>query len=189
MGQMVFPAPIIELNSENGWSLPAQPYVPGRTPRPEGGVIFDIAKRAPLITDPGAWSSNETYLAGLRLYANRYFWEAHEVWEPVWLHARRNSAERELLQGLIQSANAGLKIVMGRLPAAARLASMARDRFYEVAARTDAQVMGIDPEPACRLADAFVLGFECDPRGIDLADCPDYAALVHYNADFFMRLE
>jgi uncharacterized protein len=178
-----------EINSENDWELPAQPYVPGRTPRPERGIVFEIAKRAPAVTDPECWERNEAYLAGLRLYAKGYFWEAHEVWEPVWMHARPNSVERHLIQALIQTANAGLKIAMGRHPAASRLALLARERFYDVAASSRRQVMGLEIEPACRLADAFVLAFEVEPRAVQTWDCPDYPALVHYNAEFFMVLE
>jgi hypothetical protein len=189
MGKVLYPAIGAELNSEIEWELPPQPYIPGRTPRPEGGIVHEIAKRAPRVTDPDCWSRNGAYLAGLRLYARGYFWEAHEVWEPVWMHARPNSLERHLLQALIQTANAGLKIAMGRHPAAARLAFMARERFYDVAAGGRRQVMGLDVEPACRLADAFALGFEVDPRAVETWDCPDYPALVHYNADFFMPLE
>lgn len=171
------------------WPLPAQPYIPGRSDRPENGLISQLAERAPKLTDPDHWMENEAYLAGLWLYAHGYFWEAHEVWEPVWQNARPNSPERILLQALIQTANAGLKITMDRLDAARRLAHIASDLLHEAVMSGRERVMGVNLTAAFSLAEAFTLALEVDPLSVETKDCPDYAALVHYNAEFFVTRE
>lgn len=123
--------------------FPAEPYVPGRTPRPsDDDGVHRIAREAPSPTDPAAWRHNRAWLAGLRLYRHGYFWEAHEVWEAVWVNTRPNSAERALVQGVIQLANAGLKQRMGRPGAARRLADLAIGHFGT--AGGEGVLMGLD---------------------------------------------
>ena len=70
--------------------------------------------------------------------------EAHEVWEPVWLACRPNSAERRLLQALIQYANAALKAEMGRDRAAARLLAATAGHLRRVGAADGQGFMGVD---------------------------------------------
>lgn len=138
------------------WPLPDQPHIPGRTPRPPGDDdVHRIASAAPDPTVPQAWRDNAAYMAGFRLYAAGCFWEAHEVWEPVWMKARPNSRERELVQGLIQLANAGLKIRMGQPNAARRLATFAARRFREAAYGSATDCMGIEPEALAKLAEVL----------------------------------
>jgi len=136
--------------------LPRQAYVPGKTARPSEGPVFAVARRAPRITDPAGWASNEAYLFGVHLYRNGFFWEAHEVWEPVWQGARPSSAERHLMQGLIQLANGCLKVAMGRLAAARRLADHAGRCFDEAALGGSVRLMGIDPRAAAKDARDFL---------------------------------
>lgn len=125
------------------WRPPGHPYLPGRTPRPDGDdEIHRIARAAPEPTEAGAWRTNPAWRAGLILYAHGYFWEAHEVWEPVWTSARPNSRERALVQGVIQLANAALKQRMGRPEAARRLAAIAASLLSE--ARETGRLMGLD---------------------------------------------
>ena len=126
------------------WPLPVEPYIPGRTPRPDSGIVFDISHAAPDVTDPAAWRDHRAWLAGFRLYGHGYFWETHEVWEPVWIGARPNSVERTMVQGLIQTANACLKLLMGRPRAATRLATIAADCLREARPTGDGPVMGLD---------------------------------------------
>jgi hypothetical protein len=136
--------------------LPDEAYVPGKTARPAEGPVFAIARRAPEITDPAGWAANEAYLFGVHLYRNGYFWEAHEVWEPVWQGTRPSSAERHLMQGLIQLANGCLKVAMGRLAAARRLADHAGTCFDEAALGGFRRLMGIDPRAAGQEARAYL---------------------------------
>jgi hypothetical protein len=124
------------------WPLPAEPYIPGVSPRPSGDDdIHRIARSAPDPTDPSHWQSNPAWLAGLRLYRAGYFWEAHEAWEPVWMNARPNSPERALVQAVIQLANAGLKARMGRPKASRRLMLLAEGLVRDLPGST---LMGVD---------------------------------------------
>jgi hypothetical protein len=120
--------------------LPTHRYVPGRSAR-HAEHAFDALKQVgtPLINCL-AWK------AGLRFLEAGYFWEAHEVWEAVWMAAPANSAEKCLVQGMIQLANAGLKRRMGRPRAAQRLDALAEGLLAESLARGGPEVMGLTPE-------------------------------------------
>jgi predicted metal-dependent hydrolase len=91
------------------------------------------------------WQDNAAYLYGHRLLEAGFYWEAHEVWEAVWMNCRPNSTEKVLLQALIQQANARLKRSMGKENAARRLESMVEALRHEVCARLDGQsdLMGV----------------------------------------------
>ncbi len=89
-------------------------HVPGQTPRHAEGA-FDALRADP----DTAWRTGCLYLS------EGYFWEAHELLEAVWMAAPQASAERRLVQALIQLANAGLKARMGRPRAVARLWALA----------------------------------------------------------------
>lgn len=109
-------------------ALPAQAYLPGRSPRPE------------LDAPPAAeW---DAYLWGVDLYNHGYFWEAHEVWEGVWRGAHHDVARRAFLQGLIQCSAACLKARLGDEEACRRLASRGLARLCKVSG-TDAPYMGL----------------------------------------------
>lgn len=109
---------------------PPRAYVPGRTPRhPEG--LFDAVRGS---VRPGmglaelaqcrAWRTGWAYLdAG-------FYWEAHELFEPVWLQLAQGSPERHFVQAAIQTANAGLKARMGRPRAVRRLLALAEDHLH-----------------------------------------------------------
>ncbi|MFN3548732.1 MAG: DUF309 domain-containing protein [Mesorhizobium sp.] len=152
-----------------GLPLPAQPFVPGRGPRPEAGLFIAIADRAPVRTDPAAWRANEAWLYGFRLYDAGCFWEAHEVWEPVWMGAAPNSVERHLAQGLIQLANACLKLNMGRKRAALRLL---RDAGLRLADAGSAPLMGVSPGQVLAATCGFALRVEAH-AGEDLSPLLD----------------
>lgn len=101
--------------------LPPEPHFPGRTPRPDPALF------APFRDDPAA-----ALRAGLTAFAARYYWEAHECWEGVWMAQLPASAARHLMRGLIQLANAGLKRRMGREAAALRILALADASLREV---------------------------------------------------------
>ena len=120
---------------------PPHAHWPGITPRHAEG-LFDAFRtvRFPLEDAPG-WQ------AGLAFLRDGFFWEAHEVWEPLWMAAPPNGPERCLLRGLIQAANAGLKRAMGRPRAAARLDAIAGRALQEAFARArGGRVMGLSSE-------------------------------------------
>ena len=76
--------------------------------------------------DPAALQDSDAWKAGLAYLDEGYFWECHEVLEAVWLQTPDGSAEREMVQAIIQLANARLKLRMDRPRAAARLCAMVR---------------------------------------------------------------
>ena len=92
---------------------PSHAYVPGQTPRhPEGA--FDAVRDT---AQPGmsveALAASEAFVTGLAYLDQGYFWEAHELLEPVWMACPQNSAEQVFVRGVIQRANARLKERMG----------------------------------------------------------------------------
>ena len=97
-----------------------------------------------------AWQGDTAYRYGARLYVEGFFWEAHEVWEAVWKASSQNGVERLLLRGLIQLANAALKLRMGRGNAALRLLLEADTLLGETAAAAGSEVAAGRPERAER---------------------------------------
>ncbi|MGR3793095.1 DUF309 domain-containing protein [Vannielia sp. SX4] len=106
---------------------PDYAYVPGQNPRhPEGA--FD-AIRASAETDP---LGSDALRIGLDWIDAGFYWEAHEVLEPVWL-VLPDGPDRVGMQALIQLANAGLKARMNRPSAALRLCDIAARLLDEAA--------------------------------------------------------
>jgi predicted metal-dependent hydrolase len=111
--------------------LPPFAYEPGFSPRHPDGV-FDNVKRsagsAKLDRCP-AWRTGWLY------FRAGYYWEAHEVWEAVWLLLPEQSIERAVVQAAIQYANACLKARMGRPNAVQRLCGLALGLLSDHAAQ------------------------------------------------------
>ena len=106
--------------------LPSSAYVPGKTPRPDEGVFDHIRDTAKAGMSADALARSDAFRHGLAYLEAGFFWEAHEVLEPVWM-ALPEGADRRFVQGVIQLANALLKERMERPKAALRLAGMSRD--------------------------------------------------------------
>ncbi len=126
--------------SHRRWSsrpLPPYAFVPGRnahpTADPTGHSRHRAAPPEPHCPPPGSWHGCAAYLYGCDLYNHGYWWEAHEAWESVWLDSR-GPVQRRYLQGLIQVANAHLKLEMGRPRAVARLRREYLDHLSPAAA-------------------------------------------------------
>lgn len=127
----------------NPFPRPPYAHIPGRNSRHDPAVFQAVKAATPSETKAASAVDNPAWRFGLELFAEGFYWECHEVLEPVWLGARPNSREREVVQAVIQLANARLKLVMDRPKAAARLAEIAAGHLR--AAKSDA-VMGIDTE-------------------------------------------
>jgi predicted metal-dependent hydrolase len=65
------------------------------------------------------------YLAGIRLFNRRDFFEAHEVWEDYWTELA--GPDRRLVQGLIQAAVGLVHFGNGNLRGAVKLYHSSRD--------------------------------------------------------------
>ena len=107
-------------------------------------MLAEAVAAAPARTDPLAWAENRAWLYGRALYDASFFWEAHEVWEPVWQRTQPNSEARSLIACLIHLANACLKLEMMRPKAAQRLSGLARGELIGLSGT----VMGV---PVVRL--------------------------------------
>lgn len=107
--------------------LPTHVYIPGQTERhPEDA--FDALRE----TAVGGCSAEQlaqcdAFKAGLVFLDKGFYWEAHEVLEPVWMVLPVESVERKFVQGIIQLANGRLKLSMKRPKAAQRLVAKARE--------------------------------------------------------------
>lgn len=94
--------------------LPPYRYVPlGRHPHPTMDTGGHMQVKPPAPTDvPSelAWMTNRWWLYGVDLFNNWYFWEAHEVWEPLWSRLDRTRPPGQLIQGLMMCCGALLKL-------------------------------------------------------------------------------
>ncbi|WP_417586518.1 DUF309 domain-containing protein [Pararhodobacter oceanensis] len=132
-----------------GFILPEVAHIPGRNPRPDEAIF--AAAKAGIPADPAQLGESAAFRAGFTAFDAGYYWEAHELWEPVWMQAPPASRARHLLQGLIQLANAGLKFRMSR-PDAARKALARADYAIGECFRSDsAAVLGLTQQDVASL--------------------------------------
>ncbi len=110
---------------------PPHAYVPGATPRHPEGLFDAIRETVSEAMSPAQLAASEAWSTGLRYYREGYFWECHEVVEPVWMSAPDASPERAMAQAVIQLANAALKARMGKPRAVRRLCAMAEAHLAE----------------------------------------------------------
>ncbi len=123
--------------------LPPHAYVPGRTARhPEDW--FDPFKD--IAPDP---LNSPAMRIGLYYFHEGYFWECHEVLEAVWLALPDPSAERQMVQAVIQLANACLKLEMGKRRAAERLCDIVQGHLEKAAGA--GVIPGFERETACQV--------------------------------------
>ncbi|GAC1327957.1 MAG: hypothetical protein NVSMB26_02590 [Beijerinckiaceae bacterium] len=116
-------------------AIPRWAYLPGAGPKPDQKPL-DMAKAlVPPRFDAFVPADHGAFRYGLVLHDGRFFWEAHEVLEAVWLAAPMNGHDRIALRALIQIANAGLKQRMERSRAATRLIAEANTLIGELLAR------------------------------------------------------
>lgn len=104
--------------------MPPHAHVPGVTPRhPED--FFDALKATVREDTPlAALHDTQAFITGRAYFDAGYYWECHELLEAVWLRTPEGSPERDMVQAVIQLANARLKLLMQRPRAAWRLCDM-----------------------------------------------------------------
>jgi hypothetical protein len=85
-----------------------------------------------------AWMVNPLWLFGVDLFNQRYFWEAHEVWEPLWKGLDKTEPPGMFLQALMQAAGGAIKAHAGDL-----------DGVQAFWARSETRLVGLRgfPEP------------------------------------------
>lgn len=161
-------------------AFPPYTFVPGRSPHPvrdPAGHLFGRTPELPPL-DPGRWRESRAYLHGIDLFNHGYYWEAHEVWEGLWVAAGRTGSTADFLKGLIKLAAAGVKVRQGQargvLSHAAGAAELFRDlarqgedvyaglHLHELLAFTEqierqATSLGIDEDEGVRVVFTFLL--------------------------------
>ena len=125
-----------------GIPLPHHAHVPGRNARHPEGAFDAIRGLAPPVTRSSEADHNRAWLAGLEFLEAGFYWEAHEVLEPVWMNAAPESPERSMVQAVIQLANAALKQVMDRPRASLRLCEITRGHLARAG---NGPVMRLEP--------------------------------------------
>ena len=116
---------------------PDHAYIPGQNHRhPEG--LFDAIKEGihPNLT-PLELINSKAMAHGLFYLEKGFYWEAHEVLEPIWMALESYPMERHLVQALIQIANGLLKLEMGQPKAATRLSAIAHDLIVKASADSE----------------------------------------------------
>ena len=106
--------------------MPPHVYIPGKTPRHPEDWFDEIKVTVGPHTPMRNMHNTAAFRAGLRYLESGYYWECHEVLEAVWMQTPDGSAERNMVQAVIQLANGKLKQLMNRPKAARRLCGMVR---------------------------------------------------------------
>ena len=139
--------------SDAGIALPSHAYVPGVSPRHDDDAFAALRHTAHSNMSVQELASSEAFRAGLHFFHMGYYWEAHEVLEPVWLATPAASAERHVVQAFIQLANARLKVEMGRRRAVVRLCDMVSAHLAEAGRTGRPQIMGVSLVELKRICD------------------------------------
>lgn len=127
-------------------------YIPGVSERHTEDYFDPVRSTAREGMTAEALARSDAFQLGLRYLDTGYFWEAHEVLEPVWLALPAGGDERRLVQALIQFANAQLKLKMQRPKAAKRLCGIVRDQLSDISIEV---AMGIEIAQLSRHVDSF----------------------------------
>lgn len=126
------------------FSMPPYAYVPGRNPRHPEDWFDSIKADAEGETAVNALHQTTAWHAGVAFFHAGFFWECHEVLEAVWLRTPDPSPQRDMVQAIIQLANARLKLTMDRPRATARLCVMVRTHLARCP--NEALILGIAVE-------------------------------------------
>lgn len=98
----------------------SHPYVPGVNERHPENAFDDLKADITEGMSESEMGDSLAWHAAQEYRAEGYFWECHEVLEPLWMAAEIGPV-RSYLQAVIQMANAQLKAKMGRPKAVLRL--------------------------------------------------------------------
>ncbi|MBZ0215578.1 MAG: DUF309 domain-containing protein [Fimbriimonadaceae bacterium] len=139
------PGPVVRYAD---YPLPAHRYLPGINERPDGLKIPVSA----------------AFAYGVDLFNHGCWWEAHEIWEDVWLDQPQQSLNRLAMAVLINAANLNLKITLGKPNAAHRLERDIAERFDEWTRRGGETLFGVDVSHWCGRYLVYIKKILDDPR-------------------------
>lgn len=108
------------------YPLPTHAYVPGVTERHPENAFDELKNSVSTGQNPSQLEQSDAFCAGLQFFEAGFYWETHELLEPVWMALPEGCEEKQFVQGLIQLANGFLKLRMHRPKAALRLATIVR---------------------------------------------------------------
>ncbi|MFK7751041.1 MAG: DUF309 domain-containing protein [Sedimentitalea sp.] len=128
---------------------PPHAYVPGQTPRHDEAVFASLHASVRADMDADTLARTDAWQAAWIYVAEGFFWEAHEVLEPIWMALPDKSPERHFVQALIQTANAALKLEMARPRAVVRLCD--KVDAHLAACGDSAVIMGRSPDDIAKL--------------------------------------
>ncbi len=107
-----------------GIVFPQHAYVPGQNARHPEDWFDGIKASVTADTPQHLLHQTDAFKTGIAYFEAGFFWECHEVLEAVWMQTTDPSPERDMVQAVIQLANARLKRVMGKPRATLRLCDM-----------------------------------------------------------------
>ncbi len=140
-------------------ALPIYAFVPGGPwPHPirdPGGHSFQAHREAPLRLEEGRWENSAPYRRGFELFNAGYYWEAHEVWESLWMVHGRHGRFADLLKGLIKLAAAGVKVRQGQAHGVVTHSLRALSLFEKVRLECGQECLGLKLGELVERADAI----------------------------------
>lgn len=119
---------------------PTHAYVPGQNERHLEDAFDSVTVGVSTALSVQELTECSAFQHGLVYLEAGYYWEAHEVFEPVWMSLPDQSRERQFVQALIQVANAHLKHRMQRPKAASRLCDISKKLL---GGNSDTEIMGV----------------------------------------------
>lgn len=150
-------------------NLPEFRYISGQGPHPRhlprGSHLPELPPPLPLSV--ASWQDSVHYRYAVDLFNYRYWWEAHEVLEGLWVVAKRETPTGVFLQGLIQVSAALLKESQSLHEVALSLAAKGLPKI-----RTKSGLfLGLEVEHFLCETEAFLSGQRLSPPIIVLAGC------------------
>ena len=136
--------------------MPTHAYVPGFSPR-HPPAMFDVIKASVTPATPvSKLHRTMAFIAGRQYFDAGFFWECHEVLEPVWTQTKDPSPERDMVLAFIQLANARLKVLMRQPRAAWRLCDVVETRLSRCP--SDRVILGLhQPEVLSLVSEARLI--------------------------------
>jgi predicted metal-dependent hydrolase len=113
------------------------------------------------------------YLAGILLFNRGDFFEAHEVWEDLWMET--TAPEKRFYQGLIQAAVALCHFCNGNLRGAVKLYHSSRDYMN----RFGSPFLGLDVTGFWeKMAQCFATALTADPNTTRVEPDPEFIPVL-----------